>query len=205
MSTMRRIKHLLIGAIVFLALSSCGTVFEKYVESGKYDKAEELLKKMQGNAKYEYAEHLIREYIELEEYDKAVYVYEKITPEHESGDRIERPYLCHGASGLYESNVTTLFREIFLEVGDYDKVWQYSAYYKSNLCAFHAEDYFKFMGEVIIQLCSKGYKTEAQAFLKHYAFWFYLHIDSNSYYSSEYPSCRYDTVISNLQKIINTY
>ena len=59
-----------------LGLVSCTqTSFNSKIESGNYKEAENLVKLMKGNKKYDCAETLIREYLDIEEYDKAVYVY----------------------------------------------------------------------------------------------------------------------------------
>ena len=74
-----------------------------------------------------------------EEFDKAVYVYEKITPEHCSNYNMRWPSLYgHGASGQYEIVVTALFRKVFTEIGDYDKVWQYSVWATNDDGVWHS-------------------------------------------------------------------
>ena len=62
-------------------MTSCGSSFENLLSEGKYVQAEKVLKRMNGDIspqKYDYAEMLIREYIELEEYDKALNVHSHI-------------------------------------------------------------------------------------------------------------------------------
>ena len=196
-------------AISLLAVSCTTASFEKSIAGGKYKEAEDIVKKMKGVEKYDCAEVLIREYLELEEYDKAVYVYEKITPEHCNNKNIKYSSSCHGASGSYEPNVTALFRKTFMEIGDYDRVWQYSFrefdWPGEDDSGHNAESYYNFMSDVILYLCSKNNKAEANRFLNHYSFWFYTRIDTSSYFSDEKPQFRYDAVRSNLQRIINTY
>lgn len=189
-----------------LITMSCSANVEELISEGKYREAEEAIRKTKGYEKYDYAEMLINEYIELEEYDRAIYVYEKLTPEHCRNRDMQYPSLyCHGAGENYEMTVTAVFRKIFMESGDYDKVWQYSIWDSDGNSGYDAEAYYKFMSDVILYLCSTDNKAEAQKFLNHYVFWFDTHIDNNSYYSTEKPGFHCDVVKSKLQRIINTY
>ena len=105
---MRKLFYLFAGIISSLTLVSCGVNFDQLLAEGKYKEAEERIIKMKGMERYNCAEVLINEYIELEEYDRAVYVYEKCTPEHCDNDSMRFPNLyCHGAN--YELTVTSLF------------------------------------------------------------------------------------------------
>lgn len=189
-----------------LFIASCAPDVEDLIAEGKYKEAETVIKKTKGYEKYDYAEMLINEYIELEEYDRAVYVYEKITPEHCRNKDMQWPTLyCHGAGKNYETNVAAIFRKTFMAAGDYDKVWQYSVWESDGDSGYDAEAYYKFMSDVILYLCSTGDKTEAHRFLNRYVFWFDTNIDNNSYYSTENPGFLCDVVKSKLQRIINTY
>ena len=191
---------------VSLLVVSCTPSVDDLISEGKYKEAEAAIKKKKGFEKYDYAEVLINEYIELEEYDKAIYVYEKITPEHCSNKNMQWPSLyCDGAGQNYETTVTSIFRKTFMATGDYDKVWQYSVWESDGDSGYDAEAYYKFMSDVILYLCSTGNKAEAHKFLNHYVFWFDTYIDNNSYYSTEKPGFHCDVVKSKLQRIINTY
>ena len=201
---MRKLFYLFAGIISSLTLVSCGGNFDQLLAEGKYKEAEECIKKMKGIERYNCAEALINEYIELEDYERAVYVYEKCTPEHCSNNNMRYPSLyCHGAD--YELTVTALFRKIFIETGDYDKVWKYSVWDSDGNSGYDADAYYKFMSEVILYLCSTGNKAEANRFLNHYVYWFDTMIDNNSYYSTEKPQFMCDVVRGKLQRIINTY
>lgn len=188
---MRRIFNLCLGIILTGLLNSCGASFEKFLESGQYAKAEEALKRMNGDVspqKFEYAELLIREYIELEEYEKALGVHKNI---------------CSNKS------IQKLLRQMCIEIGEYDQAWTlsdkeytYGALLDSGA---NAESYFRFMIDVILYLCSEGNKSEANKFINHYSYWFYTRVDSSSYYSKEEPMFLYDTAKSKLQMIVNTY
>lgn len=192
-------------ALLSLFMSSCSGSVEGLIANGKYTEAEKLIKKMKGDKKYECAEALIREYIDIEEYDRAVFVYEKITPEHCDNDDLDYTNLYgHGVSGSYEESVTKLFRKTFLEAGDYDKVWQYYLWQTDSDSGYNAPAYYKFMSEVILYLCSTGNKVEANRFLNHYVFWFDTRVDNTSY-SDDYPEFHCDVARSKLQRIINTY
>ena len=191
---------------VSLLVVSCTPSIEDLISEGKYKEAEAAIKKKKGFEKYDYAELLINEYIELEEYDKAIYVYEKITPEHCSNSNMRFPSLyCHGAGENYELNVTTSLRKAFMATGDYDKVWQYSVWDSDGDSGYDAEAYYKFMSDVILYLCSTGNKAEAHKFLNHYVFWFDVRVDNNTYYYGEYPEFHCEVVRSKLQALIDRY
>ena len=201
---MRKFLYLCAGFIASWTLVSCGANFDQLLSEGKYREAEECIKKMNGMEKYNCAEALIKEYIELEEYDRAVYVYEKCTPEHCANHNMQFPDLyCHGAN--YELTVTALFRKVFMEAGDYDRVWQYSVWNYAGDTGENAETYYQFMSDVIRYLCSVGNKAEANRFLNHYVFWFDAKIDNDPDYSTEMFQFTYDVVRGKLQRIINTY
>ena len=187
-----------------MTLASCSVNFDQLLADGKYREAEECIKKMKDMERYNCAEALISEYIELENYERAVYVYEKCTPEHCSNRDMRYPSLyCHGAD--YELTVTALFRKTFTDTGDYDKVWKYSIWDSDGDDGDEAEAYYKFMSDVILYLCLTGNKAEANRFLNHYVFWFDKMIDNSSYYSKEKPQFMCDVVRRKLQRIINTY
>ena len=104
----RRIYNLCVGVFLTVFLSSCGASFERHLESGQYAKAEDALKRMNGDIspkKFEYAELLIREYIELEEYEKALSVQVNI---------------CSSKS------IKKLLRQMCIEIGEYDQAWTLS-------------------------------------------------------------------------------
>lgn len=203
---MRRICLSLSVLLTMVFLSSCSMRFEKLLENGKYQEAERLIKRTRTNAKYDFAETLIYEYLELEEYEKAIRVYEKLTPEHCSSYNLQWPSLsCHGTGENYEINVTDAFRKAFMESGDYDKVWKYYVWASDDDNGRNAESYYKFMSEVILYLCSNGDKNEANKFLNHYVFWFDTRIDNDAYYLDKMPQFQCDLVRSKLQRIINTY
>ena len=138
---MKNFLNLCVGAIASLTLISCDADFYQLLVDGKYKEAEKCIKKMKGIDKYNCAETLIKEYIEIEEYDRAVYVYEKCTPEHCDNSGLKYPSLyCHGSN--YELTVTSLFRKIFTDIGDYGKVWQYSVWEYDGNSGDDAEAYY---------------------------------------------------------------
>ena len=182
---MRKLFYICVASIAAFTFVSCSSNFDKLIEGGKYKEAERVLERIKGEKKDECADALIKEYLDLEEYDKAYDVYVNI---------------CKGTS-------KSLLLKTFMEIGDYDKVWTLSSkdkYYEWD-SPHQAEHYYKYMSDVILYLCSVNNKAEANKFLNHYSFWFYTRIDSSSYYSERYPGFRYDVVKSNLQRIINTY
>ena len=187
----RKFLNLCLVIILSVLLTSCGSSFERLIASGQYKKAEDVLKRMNGDIspkKFEYAEELIREYIELEEYDKALNVHSNI---------------CSNKS------IKKLLRQMCIEIGEYDQAWTLSdkEYTIGSLLdsGANAESYFRFMTDVVLYLCSEGNKSEANKFINHYSYWFYTRVDSRSNYSKEEPMFLYETAKSKLQMIVNTY
>ena len=182
---MKKLFYICAAVIAALTFVSCSANFNKLIEVGKYKEAEKVLERVKGENKDECADRLIKEYLDLEEYDKAYEVYSNI---------------CKGTS-------KELLRKTFMEIGDYDKVWMLSPKggYSDIDSPGNAEYYYKFMSDVILYLCSENNKAEANKFLNHYSFWFYTRVDSSTYYSEQKPNFRYDVAKSNLQRIINTY
>ena len=149
---MKRIFNLCLGIILTGLLTSCGASFERHLESGRYAKAEDALKRMNGDIspkKFEYAELLIREYIELEEYEKALSVQVNI---------------------FSSKSIKKLLRQMCIEIGEYDQAWVLSdkEYTSGSLLdsGANAESYFRFMTDVILYLCSINDKAEANKFIK---------------------------------------
>ena len=63
---MRRFFYFCAGVIASLTLASCSVNFDQLLADGKYREAEECIKKMKDMERYNCAEALINEYIELE-------------------------------------------------------------------------------------------------------------------------------------------
>jgi hypothetical protein len=125
---------------------------------------------------------------------------------HELSDDLSRKYACYNTvdSDIYVRSVFGAYKA-FMDIGDYDKVWQYSAWDSNDDSGYNAEAYYQFMSDVILYLCSTGNKAEANTFLNHYVYWFDVKIDNSSEYSTEKPQFMCDIVRGKLQRIINTY
>ena len=108
---MRKLFFICAALIVALTFESCSANFDKLIETGKYKEAEGLLERMKGENQNDCADILIKEYLGLEEYDKAYDVYINI---------------CKGTS-------KSLLLKTFMEIGDYDKVWTLSSFLTEDL------------------------------------------------------------------------
>lgn len=199
-------KNVIYFLIACLLCSACGESFEDAVAEGNYDVAESIIMKTKNEKKYQYAEILIDEYIDMEELDKALNVYERLTPEHCGNNYIGHSYYGHGYEGRYELNVTNKFRQEFIKQGEYDIVWKYYPWENEEpTSSSNAHSYYRFMNEVILYLCSVDKKAEARAFLRHYLNWFSVNIDMDSYSVNKYPEFNSENVKFQLQNIIDKY
>lgn len=176
--------------------------FEEYIAEEDADNAKATLRKM-GTECYDEALDLIKLYIENGDVDNAIYVYEKLTPNHCSADDIQ--YFGHGSNEDYEQNATKLIRKELIAYGRYEEAWGYSerVYERENHYG-NAEDYFRFMSEVVIALCKENEKQEARTFVKEYSIWFVSNVDQHKQ-EEEYKNYNSSTVKSKLTEIINNY
>ena len=179
--------------------------FEEYIAEEDADNAKATLRKM-GTECYDEALDLIKLYIENGDVDNAIYVYEKLTPNHCSTYEMKYDSLYgHGSNDDYEQNATKLIRKELIAYGRYDEAWEYSAReYDSENYYGNAEDYFRFMSDVVIALCKENEKQEARTFVKEYSIWFVSNVDQHKK-EEEYKNYNSSTVKSKLTEIINNY
>jgi hypothetical protein len=146
---------------------------------------------------------LIEEYLSIDELDKAIHVYERITPYHCSRYEMQWDNL-YGLDG-YEVAVTAKFRKALIKADRFEEAWEYYPLeYETETYAGNASSYFRYMSDVIVHLCSNDRKPEAQLFLNRHVNWFRTNVD-NGEWGKDYPQYSYASMKSELQDIINTY
>ena len=173
-----------------------------YINEGQADKAKEILptikfKKKTVGAFYDVATKLVEFYVNEGDIDKAYDVYKNLTP------RKPKKYPYRSLSVWYRNDgggCGSLIREAYIKQGAYDSAWRCLGELDDP---HYAEEYYKFMSEVIYYLCRNGQKTEAKQFVAEYSRWFEKNVDTDSYYrNGEYA---YSKAKARLMKIISNY
>ena len=200
-------KKTICGFYVILALVACTTQADKFeaaFSEGNLTEAQTILKDIKAeNGKYRYAKMLIEEYLSFDEIDKAIYVYERITPYHCSRYNMKWDNL-YGHDG-YEVAVTAKLRKALVKADRFEEAWEYYPLeYETVEYAGNGNSYFRYMSDVIVHLCSNNRRSEAQVFLNNNVHWFRTNVD-NGEWGHSYPQYSYNNMKSQLQEIINTY
>ena len=201
---MKRIMCILWVLFVLVSCASQAEKFESAFEEGNLKEAETILKDIKAdNGKYRFALMLIEEYLSLDEIDRAIYVYERITPNHCSRYNMKWDNL-YGHDG-YEVAATAKLRKALVKADRFEEAWEYYPLeYETVEYAGNGNSYFRYMSDVIVHLCSNNRRSEAQVFLNNNVHWFRTNVD-NGEWGHSYPQYSYINMKSQLQEIINTY
>lgn len=187
-------------------------LFETNIHEGKLEDAKATLKSMDfsnhRHAKYDKALRLIELYVANKDVTNAIDFYENLG--HCSTYEMQYDIYCHGTSDDYEPNATKLIRGILIEVGDYDKAWQYHPLrYEDESYAENAKSRYQYMVEIVHYLCENNRKTEARQFIKDKSAWFVKNVDIHNNAASEYYSTYKEynsrTVKAKLLKVVAEY
>lgn len=153
---------------------------------------------------YDCALELITYYTSEGFVDSAIYVYDRLTPDHKITS-----YSQHGTNNNYESSATGLIRKELIKSGEYDEAWRYTLRsHETESSIDNADSYYSFMLEVVLYLCQENKKQVARKFVKDYNVWFAKNVDpykEHVYYSDEYKEYNSSLSKSKLLKIINEY
>ena len=186
-------------------LTACGASSsekcEEALDAGNLKEAESHLKAIDDReaCRY-YGGLLIDEYLAIGNLDRAIYVFDKIT-DHCSMYNMQYKSLYGSAS--YTEMYSQKIYKALLKTGRYDEAWRYHARsYESEDFPGNAPDYFAYISDVVIAMCSTGQSLQAQRFIKQKSFWFLKNVD-NSEWGIDYPNYRYDIMCSELNKVYN--
>ena len=201
---MKKIVLSVLLVLIFISCTSQAEKFEAALYAGNLTEAGTILKDIEADyGRHVYAQMLIEEYLSIDELDKAIHVYERITPYHCSRYEMQWDNL-YGLDG-YEVAVTAKFRKALIKADRFEEAWEYYPLeYETETYAGNASSYFKYMSDVIVHLCNKDRKPEAQLFLNSHVNWFRANVD-NGKWGKDYPQYSYASMKSELQDIINTY
>lgn len=201
---------IIVAALIFGAVDGCSyssqqksaqkdiEAFQKILASGNLDEAKVKLNKFNS---YSNAQSLIEAYIANDDVENAIYVYEKIGPEHYN--RYEIKWHNHGD---YEKTCMKLIYEKLIDHKQFDKAWEYHPLeYETDTYVGNASCYYQYMTDVIISLCQKGEKTEAKSFVNEKSLWFQKYVDNGRYNEDYMKDFSYAVAKRKLQGIINEY
>ena len=172
-----------------------------YINEGQADKAKELLptikfKKKTVGAFYDVATKLVEFYVNEGDIDKAYDVYGKCTPRKPNKYPYRSLWSREGTGGYYRD----LIKNAYIAQQQYDKALKCVNMQDK---ASYADEYYKFMSDVIYYLCKNGKKSEAKNFVAEYSTWFERNVDTNSIYKDgEYS---YSKAKARLLKVIANY
>lgn len=196
---------LIICALSVCLLTACGASSsekcEAALDAGNLKEAESHLKKIDDiDACRYYGGLLIDEYLAISNIDRAIYVFENITGH---CSMYEMQYNSLYASATYTQKYSKKIYNALFKESRYDEAWSYHARsYDDEDYPGNAPDYFAYMSDVIINMCSSGRSTEAAMFIKQKSPWFLKNVDNHKW-GKDYPNFRYDIMCSELNRIFN--
>ena len=171
------------------------------LDAGNLKEAELYLKEIKdAEERRHYGGMLIDEYLAIGNLGRAIYVFERITG-HCSMYNMKYKGLYDSAA--YTEKYSRKIYDALIKDGRYDEAWNYHARnYDREDYAGNAPNYFSYMSDVIVAMCSSGQQAQAQQFIKQKSVWFIKNVD-NSYSVDDYLDYRYDIMRSQLFKVLN--
>lgn len=146
---------------------------QKAISAGNLTEAQEYLIEISNRSESERcALPLIRMYLDVNEVEKAIYIYENITYWH--SDR----YHMKWDRGKYERTVCKLLRECLLKNGDYKRAWNYYPLeYNDENYVGNAQSRYTYMSDVVAALSQEGRQEEARRWIEDELRWFVNFVD----------------------------
>ena len=118
---------------------------------------------------------LIKAYLEAGATDKAIHVYENITPWHRNR------YDMKWSHGEYEREVCKLLRGSLIENSEYEKALDYYPLdYESENYIGNAKSRYAYVSDVVAAICAKGKQDEARRWVEYELRWFVTNVDSDT-------------------------
>lgn len=202
----------LICAVVDSCITGVSNVWNRFVstheevieaiDEGHLSKAKELLPGAKGRELYRCAQLLIEEYIAIDDVKNAVYVFERITPNHCSTYEMQWD---HYATADYTKAVTTMLYNALIKQGEYEQAWKYHKLeYEDVDYPGNASCYYSYITDVLETLCKNKQIREAQGFLDDHISWFRRNVD-NAKYGESYQEYSYRRMKEKLQLFIDEY
>ena len=153
---------------------------ENAIQKNKLKKAEKRLRKLHYEEKKNYyGRKLIDAYMYNDNVDRAMYVFDNLT-ELESDESI------------YDA---------LIEDARYDEAWKF---HKNNSDYYsNADEYFSYMTDVILSMCSTGRSVQVPRFIKTKSIWFTKNVDNYTGNLGDYSDYTHAKATSRLYQIYN--
>ena len=172
------------------------------IDEGNLSKAKKLLPDAKESELYRCAQLLIEEYIAIDDVKNAIYVFERITPNHCSTYEMQ---WGHYATADYTKAVTTMLYNALIKQGEYEQAWKYHKLeYEDVDYPGNASCYYSYITDVLETLCKNKQIREAQGFLDDHISWFRRNVD-NAKFGESYQEYNYKRMKEKLQLFIDEY
>lgn len=185
-------------------LLSCQSPADKMefaLNNGELSRAEALLADISGREMYSYASRLIDEYLAIRNVDKAIYVFNYLTP-HCSMYEIKFSGL-HSSASYTKDNAKKIYN-VLLDEERYDECWSFHPLnYETETYPGNAPNYFSYMSDVIVHMCANGQHDKARQFIMQKRMWFLNNVDNHEL-GHIYPDYSYSIMCSKLNEVYNS-
>ena len=173
------------------------------IDKGNLSKAKKLLPDVMEEERYRYALLLIEEYVAIEDVENAIYVFERITPEHCSMYEIKYESLYKTAK--YTKEAVSIIYPALIKKGEYEKAWKYHKLeYEDPYYAGNASCYYNYLLDVIDHLCEQGKISDAEEFINEHVVWFRQNVDRSTS-AENYRQYSYQNMKTKLQRALDEY
>ena len=172
-------RKFVVGLLFLGGLSACGSSstdkFREAMNAGSLSEAQDYLVKINDKTDCKQcALQLIKAYLEAGATDKAVHVYENITPWHRNR------YDMKHSGGKYEREVCKLLRECLMENGEYEKALDYYPLdYENENYIGNAKSRYVYVSDVVAAICAEGKQDEARRLVEYELRWFVTNVEQD--------------------------
>ncbi len=208
MKVFGNMNRLIVALLLAVCLAACVDKnvekFREAMAAGNLSEAQANLTKIDDRSDCENcALQLIQAYIDANDPDKAIHVYEHITSWHKNCFDLD------WKNGDYEKVVCKLLRSYLMKNGDYEKAFDYYPQRDENENDIdNAQCRYRYISDVAAAMCDKGKQDDARKFVETQLRWFMLNVDtSTSEYEVDTKTTYNSTVVREklMEQIDNSY
>lgn len=202
-------RFILVVAVAFAALTfvACGPSpreqFDAAVSEGRLSDALKVLPEInKDNDRYFCCTTLIDEYLAIDDIDKAIYVFDRVSSRC-SVYQMQYENL-YSTSKYTKLNSQKIYKKL-IAADRFDDAWTYHPLsYDREDYPGNAPDYFAFMVDVITHLCINNRKAEAQTFITTHIHWFTKNVD-NHQWGKYHPQYYKSIMHGQLLDVLNSF
>lgn len=188
---------------IYESITSTHEEVMEAIDKGNLSEAKKLLPDVMEEERYRCALLLMEEYIAVENVDDAVYVFERITPEHCS--MYEMKFESLYRTGKYTKEAAAMLYTALIKKGKYEKAWKYHELeYEDSNYAGNSPCYYNFLLDVLDHLCEQGNIKVTEEFLNEHVVWFRQNVDRSSH-AEKFQEYSYRNVKAKLQMALGEY